>query len=53
MKMKARREVKNYIPDVEYIKEELNDRHMKNLSRFDIPENIDEDYIEEDLEDVK
>lgn len=52
LKLKARRE-KNYIPDVEYIKEELRLRHMENLSKFDIPEGFEEDFIDDDLEDIK
>ncbi|XP_018567592.1 uncharacterized protein LOC108908142 [Anoplophora glabripennis] len=53
LRLKARKENKNYIPDLEYIKEELRERHMENLSKFDIIlENIEEDFIE-DSEDVK
>ncbi|VEN42917.1 unnamed protein product [Callosobruchus maculatus] len=54
MKQKARR-LKNYTPDIEYIKEELQERHNMNmLQKFNMWENVDDnDFIEEDPDDLE
>ncbi|KAJ8925978.1 hypothetical protein NQ315_009833 [Exocentrus adspersus] len=48
LRMKARQQKKNYIPDVEYIKEELSLRYEENLSKFDVTESFEQDFIEEE-----
>ncbi|KAG5873429.1 hypothetical protein JTB14_003567 [Gonioctena quinquepunctata] len=48
LKMKAKREQKNYIPDSEYLKEELRNSYLTNLNKFDIISSQEEDYIIED-----
>nr|CAH7737706.1 unnamed protein product [Callosobruchus chinensis] len=53
MKQRARRS-KNITPDIQYIKEELQERHMNMLEKFNLGEDIDDDdFIEEDPDDVE